>query len=467
MPPLVELAPATQPDARFGLGKWRHFSFLQIRNMRTKLLALALVLLCGLPISPQAKAVTVAEAQKQATARYPELARAGSPLNLKFVELHREASASNPALLANPNWPVLLADKAAALVGATATSPKPATPAAPANPKPSGPVEPPPADDLPYPLGSSTEAISCGDEFNYFVYLPSSLRKGAKHPVLFVMSPGAGDKGTADRYKAGAERNRWILVTSKESKNGFDGSQKAIDSMLKHVTSKLPIDKKRMYATGFSGGARMAFQTSQVHKEIAGVIACGAGGGLGGPKQIAYGLCGTNCFNRTDMSASFARIDSKESVLRFFSGKHDWANAELCDDAITHLNGAYLFAHRSTHAAEWGFYVQQVRKLIEESTGTAPMRAFMWSSFLTSHGVNDAPLLTIHSTLGKDAANKLYMKGLGDIETFAKKTFGPLPVRVWQADPKASAACKSEAKKYAGTPWEEILTRLSEDAQSF
>ena len=435
--------------------------------MKTKLLALAFALVCAMQISSQAQ--TVADAQKQAAAKYPDLSRAGTPLNTKFVELYREASASNPTLLSNPNWPVILADKAAALVAKTPSTPNTTTPPAAPAPKPAAPAEPPPADDLPYPLGNTTEAISCGDEFNYHLYLPKSLRKGAKHPVLFVMSPGGGNKGDLERYKPGAERNRWILAISKESKNGFEGSQKAIDSMLKHVTSKLPIDKKRLYTTGFSGGARMAFATARNYRDIAGVIPCGAGGGLGTPKQVAYGLCGSNCFNRTDMSQSAIGFGNKECVLRFFPGQHDWAGAELCDDAITHLNGVFLFANRSSssYAADYAHYVQQVRKLIDECTAPAPMRAYMWSSFLTKHRVSDPTLTGIHATLGQSATNKLYVKGLDDIETFAKKTFGPLNVTVCKADPGASAACTNEAKKYTGTPWEEVLNRMSKDAQSY
>ena len=59
------------------------------------------------------------------------------------------------------------------------------------------------------------------------------------------------------------------------------------------------------------------------------------------------------------------------------------------------------------------------------------------------------------------------MKGLADINQFAQKTFGILAVTQWQSDPKVSAACKKEAKKYPGTPWEGILERMSEDAQKF
>lgn len=437
--------------------------------MTNKFLTIVIAMMCALQISSAAQTVTVEDAKKQAIAKYPDISRKGTPLNAKFVELYNEARTSNASLLNDPNWPVILADKAAALVAKTPATPGAATPPVPPAPKPAGPPEPPPADDLPHPLGRATEAIPCGNDFNYFLYLPNSLRKGVKHPVLFVMNPGGGGAGDAERYKAGAERNRWILATSKESKNGYNGSQQAIDAMIKHVTSKLPIDQKRMYTTGFSGGSRMAFATSQVHKEIAGVIACGAGGGLGSAKQVAYGLCGSNCFNRTDMSKASIGYGHKACVLRFFPGQHDWANSELCDDAITHLNGVFLFAHRSRsdYAADYAHYIQQVRKLIDESTTPSPMRAYMWSSFLTEHKVNDPTLASVHATLSQNAMNKLYVKGLEDIAKFAQKTFGPLNAAVWKADPGASAACEREAKKYTGTPWEEVLNRMSKDAQSY
>lgn len=323
------------------------------------------------------------------------------------------------------------------------------------------------ADDLPYPPGAVTDEISCGGDFHCFLYLPKSLRKGAKHPVVFVMNPGGGGKGTVDRYQAGAERNRWIVAVSKESKNNFDGSQNAVDAMIKHVTSNLPIDGKRMYASGFSGGSRMAFATVQKHREFAGVIACGAGGGLGGSKQVAYGLCGANCFNRTDMANSFRGFKSKDGVLRYFTGRHVWADAELCDDAMTHLNGVFLIANRAAYPADCAFYLEQVGALIAESAEAAPLRAFMWTSFLTERKIKDPKVAGIHETLAKSATNKLYVKGLAGVSEFAQKEFGNVAASQWQADPKVAAACKREAAKYAGTPWETILTEMAEDAEKF
>jgi len=321
-----------------------------------------------------------------------------------------------------------------------------------------------PADDLPYPLGTTTEAISCGDEFHYFLYLPKSLRKGAKHPVIFVMSPGGGSAADSDRYRPGAERNRWIIAVSQESQNGSEVYQRAVDSMIRHVTSTLPINPKRMYASGYSGGSRVAFSTAQTHKDLAGVIACAAGGNLGSAKQVVYGLSGTNCFNRTEMACFFRSYKSKDCVLRYFPGAHDWADEVLCDDAITHLNGVFLTENRTTYPDECAFYVQQVMALIGESSTAAPLRAYMWSSFLTKHSVKDPKLAAIHATLGQSEVNKLYVKGLADIQQFAEKAFAELPGSRNGSDPKASAACKKEAKKYAGTPWEDILNRLAGDA---
>ena len=318
---------------------------------------------------------------------------------------------------------------------------------------PSSVVDGAPADDLPYPLGTTTAAISCGNEFHYFLYLPKSLRKGAKHPVIFVMSPDGGTAVDTDRYRAGAERNRWIIAVSQESKNGTEIWQQAVDSMIRHVTATLPVNHKRMYASGYSGGSRGAFITAQAHKDFAGVIACAAGGAPGSARQVVYGLSGTNCFNRAEMAGCFKGFKNKDCVLRYFPGAHDWANEELCDDAITHLNGVFLTENRTAYPDDCALYVQQVMALIGECATSAPLRAYMWSSFLTKHGVKDPKLEAIHATLGQSDVNKLYVKGLTDIQQFAGKVF---------AAPKASAACKKEAKKYAGTPWEDILTRLGD-----
>ncbi len=326
-----------------------------------------------------------------------------------------------------------------------------------------GPPPPPEgeaAGDLPHPLGQPTGEISCSDEFSYFLYLPESLRKGAKHPVVFVINPGGGSQGDINRYRPGAERNRWIIAVSKNAKNGFAGWFGAVDTMMTHVTETLPIDEDRIYTTGYSGGARMALATARQHDHIAGVIPCAAGGGAGNSKQVVYGLCGTNCFNRSDMARSFKGYKNKDCLLRYFPGNHDWAGDELCDDAITHLNGVFLIRNQSGYREEYAHYVHQVASLIAECRESNPMRAYMWTSFLVDRDVKAPDLADTHAALGEDEANKLYAKGLEEVGEFAQKHFGG-----GSSSEKTSAACKREAPKYAGTPWEEILNRMAEDAK--
>ena len=63
--------------------------------------------------------------------------------------------------------------------------------------------------------------------------------------------------------------------------------------------------------------------------------------------------------------------------------------------------------------------------------------------------------------------NELYVEGLSEIHEFAQDQFGSISGSAWKSDPKVAAACQREARKYAGTPWEEVLNKMGEDAQKF
>jgi hypothetical protein len=71
----------------------------------------------------------------QALARklYPGLAIAGSAMNKKFLALHAEAKATEPDLLASPDWPIILAERAMVAMGGV---PLPRATPVPITPKP-------------------------------------------------------------------------------------------------------------------------------------------------------------------------------------------------------------------------------------------------------------------------------------------------------------------------------------------
>src|SRR5690349_9135674 len=53
-----------------------------------------------------------AQARAEAIRRFPELAKPGSPLNRKFLELYNTEKSKGSQLLTRPDWPVTLAVRA-------------------------------------------------------------------------------------------------------------------------------------------------------------------------------------------------------------------------------------------------------------------------------------------------------------------------------------------------------------------
>ncbi len=72
----------------------------------------ALLLIVLIVTATMASAQTVADAQRQATAKYPALAQEGSAIHTRFLALYNDAKQNNPKLLSDPNWPIILADRA-------------------------------------------------------------------------------------------------------------------------------------------------------------------------------------------------------------------------------------------------------------------------------------------------------------------------------------------------------------------
>ena len=104
--------------------------------------------------------------------------------------------------------------------------------------------------------GETSEEIKClyKPAWSYFLYYPKSFKPEDKWPVIYIMSPNGGDESTLKRYIEGAEQNNWILAVSVQSRNGFSWYLEAVYAMMNDVNMRIPIDRKRMYVSGFSGG---------------------------------------------------------------------------------------------------------------------------------------------------------------------------------------------------------------------
>src|SRR5262249_29362248 len=106
--------------------------------------------------------------------------------------------------------------------------------------------------------------------------------------------------------------------------------------------ARFNIDDTRIYAAGFSGGARVACQFGYaLAGKIAGVIACGAGF----PTNIVpsrstpfavFSTVGNADFNYPEMVRLARTLDSVgvANKLRVFDGPHQWAPKDLCTESI-------------------------------------------------------------------------------------------------------------------------------------
>ena len=195
------------------------------------------------------------------------------------------------------------------------------------------------------PPGQVVEKVVCARDPNqsYALYLPGNYDQSRKWPVLYAFDPGARGRIPVERFKDAAEQFGWIVVGSNNSRNAL--IQSSIDSwnaIIRDTTDRFSIDDNRAYATGFSGGARVALTfATQCKNCLAGVIAGGAAFPPGiepsASMQFAvFAIAGTEDFN-------FAEIKELDSQLtraniphqiETWEGRHEWFPAPVARDAL-------------------------------------------------------------------------------------------------------------------------------------
>ena len=196
-----------------------------------------------------------------------------------------------------------------------------------------------------FPTGRIVEKVAClaDPSFTYSLYLPSAYTRERRWPVLLVFDPAARPTLGAELFREGAERFGWIVLSSGETRSAgvtMRHNVNAAIAMLGDADRRFATDRKRYYATGFSGGATLAWMVGREAGHLAGVIGCG------GPYQEGvlpatatydhFGAAGLLDFNHADM----LRIDrllgegGAAHRLEIFPGPHSWMPAQLAAEAV-------------------------------------------------------------------------------------------------------------------------------------
>ncbi|MEO8196203.1 MAG: hypothetical protein ABI689_05730 [Thermoanaerobaculia bacterium] len=177
------------------------------------------------------------------------------------------------------------------------------------------------------------------------LYLPQGFQPARKWPVLILFDPRSRGKVAAELFRQAADEFGWVLASSNNTMSDGPGdpNARAINATIPDVMKRLPIDEKRIYAGGFSGGAVLAWTVGLKGNYLAGVISIG---GRPAPEHLAlaprfalFSAAGVGDFNyqptrELDSIAAKAGVPHR---LEYFPGPHAWCPPETARQAILWL----------------------------------------------------------------------------------------------------------------------------------
>jgi predicted esterase len=176
---------------------------------------------------------------------------------------------------------------------------------------------------------------------SYALYIPAS-KQSEIMPVIYFFDPHGDGALPLNKYNKLADRYHFILVGSNNSKNGndFTTSENIWNALYNDTKRRLSINHNRIYACGFSGGAKVAGYIALNYPEVKTVIAGGAGlPDATQPGNFSFNIviiAGKGDMNMSDLvlfNAALDKTQTKHSLV-FFDGKHEWAPENTMNKAF-------------------------------------------------------------------------------------------------------------------------------------
>lgn len=204
-----------------------------------------------------------------------------------------------------------------------------------------------PAEDL--ARGRVLDRVACRADGAqaYALYIPSAYDPARSWPVLYVFDPGGRGREAVARFQDAAEARGVLVACSLNSRNGpWPPIFTAMAAVWEDTHGRFRIDDHRIFAAGFSGGARAAsVLPKMIGAPAAGIIACGAGLAEGQKAEDldAGAFCavvGAADFNYREVMDLRERLDGRPDMslwFRVFEGAHSWPPAPVCGEALEWL----------------------------------------------------------------------------------------------------------------------------------
>jgi poly(3-hydroxybutyrate) depolymerase len=169
-------------------------------------------------------------------------------------------------------------------------------------------------------------------EVSYALYLPSRFDPAAKWPLLVVFDPRARGEMAAELFREAAERRGWIVASSNDTRSDVadgSGNLRAMNAMFPDLVRRLPVDERRIYVAGMSGGAVLGWVFGHRTGTLAGLVSVGGRPETGFESPPSFALWAAagredfNYFPTLELDETAARGERPHRFERF-EGPHGW-----------------------------------------------------------------------------------------------------------------------------------------------
>lgn len=198
--------------------------------------------------------------------------------------------------------------------------------------------------------GQVLERIVCAGDSSvaYAAYIPSGYDPARRWPILYCFDPGGRGERPLALFRDAAERGGLVIASA----HGFSSSSSSpertgaiIAGIWNDTHRRFPIDLTRVFATGFSGGGRVAWLLDALTKDVpfAGIIEVGAGLPWSEPPRdydpagpAFCGMSGRLDFNYYEVVSLRNRLRDAGGATRLavFDGGHAWPPEQECGRAL-------------------------------------------------------------------------------------------------------------------------------------
>ena len=194
---------------------------------------------------------------------------------------------------------------------------------------------------------------------SYEAYVPFYLDPKEKYPMVLLLSPTGDGPALIPLWKDAADHLGWILIASKDHKNGIDYRYllPRLHRTIEAAIKKYPVDTRRIIVSGMSGGGMSSHTMAYTYPELVSAIVVNTGmmSEFFKDKEATYPrgkvavfLASPTNFRYDEMQSDKEMLDRLEWKTKWieFEGGHVPAPIEDYMQAAEWINDQFKISHK-------------------------------------------------------------------------------------------------------------------------